>query len=410
MARTVTAESLAKMSGLSPEEALLRLWGGGFFDEIEHDRQPIPIHLHGQAFKLFDLQLIRYAPTKKIRWWLELLEIDREQFSQILEELGCPSPSLAINLPKGAFRKLERKFSDVLETVIYPETDEDQKGDFATISQPKIPPPVWEQIGTRVEMTYLETSDVSAIHAELEKVFRESNDPISPPGVKSLHSLDSAVQRPITAAEIYPTVAMAAASMTQALIKNHPFYNGNKRTAIVAMLVFLDSNGLKLLCSEGELFSFALDVADSNLFKEDRSRFEKIAENEVDFMARWILARTRNGAPDSRVRPLKWNELQDILRAFECQIDVSGRKIIVTRSDPMANSSFRWFRSTPKELKATFDFPHGEVDKGLIQEIRKNLKLDSQYVSNGEFYSPRKVQTAGFILEYSKLLKRLARS
>ena len=54
---------------------------------------------------------------------------------------------------------------------------------------------------------------------------------------------------------------MAGAALLHALVHNHPFHNGNKRTALVALVVFLDVHGYVLKASDHELYDYVLALA-----------------------------------------------------------------------------------------------------------------------------------------------------
>ncbi|GHV76318.1 hypothetical protein AGMMS49942_11390 [Spirochaetia bacterium] len=47
--------------------------------------------------------------------------------------------------------------------------------------------------------------------------------------------------------------------------KNPPFLDGNKRIGILAMLVFLDSNGLPVTTADEELISLGLGLAENTI-------------------------------------------------------------------------------------------------------------------------------------------------
>ncbi|MFN3543422.1 MAG: type II toxin-antitoxin system death-on-curing family toxin [Thiobacillus sp.] len=75
---------------------------------------------------------------------------------------------------------------------------------------------------------------------------------------------DSALARPKNlAAYESPNVAALAASYAVALAKNHPFIDGNKRTAFVAMELFMLLNGHELNASDAECVLAMLAVASS---------------------------------------------------------------------------------------------------------------------------------------------------
>lgn len=61
------------------------------------------------------------------------------------------------------------------------------------------------------------------------------------PGVRDLGLLESAVYRPQTG--YYSDLAEMAAALMESLLINHPFIDGNKRTAFIATDTFLRLNG-----------------------------------------------------------------------------------------------------------------------------------------------------------------------
>ena len=63
--------------------------------------------------------------------------------------------------------------------------------------------------------------------------------------------LDSALARPKQIlAYGEPDISDLAAAYASGIIRNHPFVDGNKRTAFMAAYVFLASNGLRLVATE----------------------------------------------------------------------------------------------------------------------------------------------------------------
>ena len=60
-----------------------------------------------------------------------------------------------------------------------------------------------------------------------------------------------------------------AAHLAFSLIKNHPFLDGNKRIGILSMLVFLEINDLAVICTDNELVSLGLGLAESSINESD---------------------------------------------------------------------------------------------------------------------------------------------
>jgi death-on-curing protein len=69
--------------------------------------------------------------------------------------------------------------------------------------------------------------------------------------------------------ELYPAIIQKAARMAFAICKNHPFSDGNKRTAVAAMLVVLRLNNVELLYTQNELIALGLGIANSSVDYEN---------------------------------------------------------------------------------------------------------------------------------------------
>ena len=78
--------------------------------------------------------------------------------------------------------------------------------------------------------------------------------------------LESALSRPINLA-VYekPDAAALAASYAVGLAKNHPFVDGNKRTAFVALELFLALNGFELNASDVDCVLTMLAIASGEM-------------------------------------------------------------------------------------------------------------------------------------------------
>lgn len=86
-------------------------------------------------------------------------------------------------------------------------------------------------------------------------------------GVRDLALLESAVARPqatFDGQELYPDLFAKAAALMESLAQNHPFIDGNKRTAITAAALFLLQNGYRLETTNAELERFTLHVVNDH--------------------------------------------------------------------------------------------------------------------------------------------------
>ncbi|WP_213982667.1 type II toxin-antitoxin system death-on-curing family toxin [Sphingomonas sp. dw_22] len=88
-------------------------------------------------------------------------------------------------------------------------------------------------------------------------------------GVRDANMLESAMARPLNlVAYGDPDAAELAASYAFGIARNHPFVDGNKRTAAVVSETFLALNGYRLTCSDVELVVAFLSLAAGELSVE----------------------------------------------------------------------------------------------------------------------------------------------
>ncbi len=90
-------------------------------------------------------------------------------------------------------------------------------------------------------------------------------------GIRSPELLDSALARPqnIAAyAEGEVSVCELAAAYAYGLAKNHPFFDGNKRTAYVAAELFLELNGHGVLATDEQAIEAMLQLAGGEMSED----------------------------------------------------------------------------------------------------------------------------------------------
>lgn len=83
-------------------------------------------------------------------------------------------------------------------------------------------------------------------------------------GIRDLALLESAIYRPQTIFEgefLYEDLYEMASVLSTSIILNHPFIDGNKRTGIALILVFLEINGIILNAKVDDLVNLALNIA-----------------------------------------------------------------------------------------------------------------------------------------------------
>ncbi len=91
-------------------------------------------------------------------------------------------------------------------------------------------------------------------------------------GVRDEGLLDSALESAFAGfegQEFYPSKEEKGAMLGYALISNHAFVDGNKRIGTYIMLTFLEMNGIRIQCTDGELVHIGLSVADGSMKYEE---------------------------------------------------------------------------------------------------------------------------------------------
>ena len=115
-------------------------------------------------------------------------------------------------------------------------------------------------------MRYLSVTEVLDLHRRLIEQSGGS------PGIRDRGALVSAVRQPqmeFGGEELYSSIAEKAAALGFALIQNHPFVDGNKRTGHASMEVFLRLNGWEIVASVDEQERLAINVADGTVSRDE---------------------------------------------------------------------------------------------------------------------------------------------
>jgi death-on-curing protein len=108
----------------------------------------------------------------------------------------------------------------------------------------------------------IEISEVEKIHDILIERFGGAK------GIRDRGILESAIGRPsqtFDGKDLYPDPVDKASAIFESIVSNHPFVDGNKRTAYVLMRLILKNHKLDINAAENEKYDFVIKAAKGEL-------------------------------------------------------------------------------------------------------------------------------------------------
>lgn len=119
---------------------------------------------------------------------------------------------------------------------------------------------------------YLAPTQILFIHSEIIAETGGTN------GVRDLNLLESAAARPQSSFDghdLYQNIFTKSAALFESLVRNHPFIDGNKRTALSANGLTLELNGYNLQTTKDEDVLITLKIAENLVTFEEISAWLK---------------------------------------------------------------------------------------------------------------------------------------
>lgn len=404
--KTWTVRQLAADIGMEADDALIALWDAGWSD-LEGGNSRIKSGQTNSARRA-----LGFATRRELRTashWQTILDLESPQFNELLISLGIVHHKGRERLPRKAVSRLRRVAKS---RKINPETGASIQEPAHSEATPARSPFIdWRTIGqARGQVIWLKEPEVRDIHFELVRDYGNSSDPISPAGVRDEQILGAAVFRCQTALGSvfkYPTIQTSCAALLHALVQDHPFYNGNKRTGLVSMLVALDRNGLVPTCNEDQLFKLVIQIARHRIAP---APYGRNSDAEVAAIARWICRHSRPIQKGNR--PLSFRQLRRVLSAHGCELRRgAGAKVTISRTK-ITRVGFFFGRKVENNLVSHLNYggEGREVTPGVIKKVREELWLDEEHgVDAIAFYSKAYAEVSDFIAIYRKTLDRLAK-
>lgn len=250
--------------------------------------------------------------------------------------------------------------------------------------------------------------EVFQAHFLLVDFFFDVGEGIGGIGPKNMNLLHSALSRQFTEFGGKPKWndrIQICASLMFGLIKNHPFYDANKRTAFLTALLHLQKIGRTPIVSQQEFEDFTVNVAEDSLSSyEGYDEFLQFGQDaDVMFIARYLKRSTRQ--IDLRVKQITYNELNAIISKRGMYLDSpNGNRIDLIKIDDPDLPHPRHHRIA----KIGFHGWSKEVSRRDIEIVREASRLDARHGYDSQSFFNGLDDPLSLIKKYREPLERLA--
>lgn len=199
------------------------------------------------------------------------------------------------------------------------------------------------------------------------------------------------------------------ATLVYGLDKDHAFNDGNKRTALLSMLLALKKINRQADCKKEEFETLLVRIAANELpeYKKEYKKFEKFSDTEVEFIADFIRRKTRK--VDDSFHSLTYEEFNTKLKKYNVWLgDPSGNYINVYQTKTTPKRLFvRQKSQNDRILQIGFKSWKSQINPKAVKEVLRVAKLTSDYgVDSRVFYFGAEPEYK-LIEEYYPILKRL---
>lgn len=215
----------------------------------------------------------------------------------------------------------------------------------------------------------------------------------------------------------YPDPYSNAATLTFGICCGHPFRNGNKRTALVAMLAHLERSGLVLSdVRQRDLYNMIKAVAKHQLGvrsdprKKSREYTPREADDEVRAIGDWIQRHSRK--LERGERRITYRQLRGVLGRFGYYLDnPKNNSIGIYRDEEVRRGLLKTKRVIEPKRIGAIKYPGDNKVVGfkLIKDVRRMCWLDENHgCDTASFYDGADVLDV-FVNEYRTVLTKLAK-
>lgn len=258
--------------------------------------------------------------------------------------------------------------------------------------------------------------EVLRAHFLIADYFYAEGEGIGGIGPKNMELLHSALYRQFVGFDgkyKWTSPFDKCATLMYGLIKDHAFYDANKRTAFLVSLYLMQKKNRCPYVPQKEFEDFTVEIADNRLGKYRRYADMKkkgIEDAEVLFISDFLKRKTRN--VDRRYYSVTYRELNKLLNRFEFGLSNPKKNFIdVVRYEKRRKYLGIAGRHETNEVKlAQIGFPgwKSQVGKGAINTVRNVTELIAENGVDSETFFHGSDTMESLIDRYHAPLRRLA--
>tara|TARA_R110000868_G_scaffold197550_1_gene443728 strand:+ start:143 stop:1036 length:894 start_codon:yes stop_codon:yes gene_type:complete len=266
-------------------------------------------------------------------------------------------------------------------------------------------------------ISLLSYEDVLDCHFCIVDFFNREGYGMGGIGIKEVGTFISTVERQYTGfgnSDLYDNDYEKIASLMYGIIKNHPFYDGNKRTAFLSALLQLYRMGRLITVPEKEFEDLMVQIADDSILKKAGLKDLKkknVPNAEIKFLGRYLEKNSRKKA--RLTKTIKFRQLRQIVEAngFTFAHPNKGTIDLIKVSEQRIERFWTKDKIDRKETVIATIAYHGEgvdVVDSTLKHVRRVCGLTDQDGFDGEVLLRDAQPTFQLINSYRSALQSLA--
>lgn len=256
--------------------------------------------------------------------------------------------------------------------------------------------------------------DVLKAHYLIVDKFAREGEGIGGVGPRDVNLLHSTLSRQVTGfsgRQKWQGDLDICATLFFGLVKNHAFYDGNKRTALLTLLFHLWKLGRVPTIKQKRLEQLALRTAMNQLaLYNSYARFQKFKDRDVMFLSHFLHKNTRK--QDRRTYMITYRQLDIILRKFNFKLANPSKNFIdvVREEEVLTWRKFRLERTLKETRVAHIPFPgmNKQVCTRDIKYVRKATGLTAKNGIDSAVFFKDADPLNVLVHQYGGVLRRLA--